>query len=359
MKIKRYVVKDMQEAMSLIRRDLGPEAFIIGSRRVRTGKWFSILRPPLLEVTAAVDDAETLQQVVKQKNSGFQEGLLVKELAEMKSLLKKVTMGAQEPDTDSGIWKWKQLLQELEVNKNVMEILLKGIGENAGAEKVEEDEFYNLLLSRMVEILVSGSEAGLERSNTFAFVGPTGVGKTTTLAKLAARFALLHKKDVGLVTIDTYRIGAIEQIKTYGEIIGVPVEVAMTPEEFKEKVVKLRKEKEIVLIDTAGRPPKSLMGLAELRRFLEKVAPLEVFLVLSCTTRSRDLMQVLEEFKQLNFTRLIFTKLDETRSLGPILNVAYETQIPVAYVTNGQNVPEDIITVEPRELAKMIIGAVG
>lgn len=359
MRVKRYLVKEKQEAMALIRRDLGPDALIISSRRVRTGGLWRFFSPPLWEVMAAADSVDFSPAKEKQAPAVRTDEQLAKDLSEVKSLLQKLSRSGAGyvPNGQQVLARGMEQLQEVEVSPEVAEVLLTGAAGSTGPNKAGEKELHELLLSGIVDILVSPTAAN-KHYNLLAFVGPTGVGKTTTLAKLAAHFALFQQKNVGLVTIDTYRIGAVDQLRTYGEILGVPVEVVMTPKEFKKKVDDLRREKDIVLIDTTGRPSHNTMDLAELRRFLEKVVPLETFLVLSCTTKSKDLLRIAENFKILNYTQLIFTKTDETQTLGSILNVVHTMQVPVAYLTNGQNVPNDIMTVKPHELAQMILGMV-
>ncbi|KKM12327.1 hypothetical protein SY88_04020 [Clostridiales bacterium PH28_bin88] len=354
MKIKRYVVNNMPEALSLIKRDLGPEAVIISSRKVRLPGWRGWLAPEQLEVTAALDekDDSSTQQVLWQE----ERRKWAQEIAEVKTLLKQVTM-AQAPGNEPGeLARWRKLLLDLEIKAEIIDQLLQGIADNTGVAR-DDATMRQQLLDRVAGMFAPGHPAGAS-ARVLTFVGPTGVGKTTTLAKLAAQFSIFNKRKVALVTLDTYRIGAVDQLQTYGEILGVPVEVVMTPKELKEAVHRHR-EKDAILIDTAGRPSKNRMSIAELRGFLDAIAPMETFLVLSCTTKNRDLMSVVEDFKVLNYNSLIFTKTDETEALGAILNIAHATSMPVAYVTNGQNVPDDIEVVDPQKLAKMILGAVG
>lgn len=187
-----------------------------------------------------------------------------------------------------------------------------------------------------------------------ALVGPTGVGKTTTIAKLAANFALSRDVDMALFTIDTYRVAAIEQLKTYGDIIGLPVEVVMTPQSLKE-ALKNHGSKDLILIDTAGRSPYNRMHLNELKSFLDFQPEHETHLVLSSTTRLADLKQIVRNFQATGVDRLIFTKTDETEVVGGIISIAHETGLPVSYITTGQSVPDDIMVAEQPSLAKMLI----
>jgi flagellar biosynthesis protein FlhF len=189
-----------------------------------------------------------------------------------------------------------------------------------------------------------------------ALVGPTGVGKTTTVAKLAAQYSLFGNHSVGLLTVDTYRIAAVDQLKTYAEIINLPVEVAFSPQEVKEALARLS-DREIILLDTAGRSQKNDAQMDELRAYLDAAKPDEVHLVLSTTTKQRDLDDCLAQFHETGFRQLIFTKLDETDAYGAIFNCAREARCPITYLTFGQNVPDDIEEASQERLADLLIGA--
>ncbi len=187
-----------------------------------------------------------------------------------------------------------------------------------------------------------------------ALVGPTGVGKTTTIAKLAANFRLLAQKDVGLITIDTYRVAAVEQLRTYGDIIGIPVEVVLTPSALKQALDRFQ-NKDLVLIDTAGRSPTNRMHLNELKGFLDFPHPKEVHLVLSATTNRANLQKVVEAFTPVGIDRLAFTKIDESVAFGGLVSTAYALGKPLSYLTTGQSVPDDIREADPRAIAKSLI----
>ncbi|MEB3328840.1 MAG: flagellar biosynthesis protein FlhF [Candidatus Sericytochromatia bacterium] len=187
-----------------------------------------------------------------------------------------------------------------------------------------------------------------------ALIGPTGVGKTTTIAKLAANFALSRQTEMALLTIDTYRVAAIEQLKTYGDIIGLPVDVVLTPQSLKE-ALKTHQDKGLILIDTAGRSPYNRLHINELRSFLDVDPRVETHLVLSATTRLADLKQIVKHFASTGVDRLIFSKTDETDILGGVVSIAHETGLPVSYVTTGQSVPDDIMVAEGPALARMLV----
>jgi len=176
--------------------------------------------------------------------------------------------------------------------------------------------------------------------NVIALIGPTGVGKTTTIAKLAAQHALVQKKPVGLITMDTYRIAAVDQLKSYARIIGIPIEVVHNQAEIGPALARLA-GCSLILIDTAGRSQKNVMQVSELKSLVD-AAKCETHLVLAASTRERDLLDQVERFSGAGVDRLIFTKLDETITCGTLFNMATTTGIPLSYLADGQKVPEDI-----------------
>jgi flagellar biosynthesis protein FlhF len=187
-----------------------------------------------------------------------------------------------------------------------------------------------------------------------ALVGPTGVGKTTTLAKIAADFSLMKNKKVGLITADTYRIAAVDQLKTYSEIIDLPLEVVFTPQEL-ETAVEEFQDRDLILIDTAGRSQNNEIHISELNGFLKKAAIDEVYLVLSCTTKVGDLKKAINVYRELQLDKLILTKADETDSLGIVFEAVNKAEKPISYITVGQDVPEDIESPQAEELVNNIV----
>ncbi|HEX3015459.1 MAG TPA: GTPase, partial [Desulfobacteria bacterium] len=196
-------------------------------------------------------------------------------------------------------------------------------------------------------------ELGEKKPKIVAFIGPTGVGKTTTIGKLAAGFSIVDKRKIALVTIDTYRVAAVEQLKTFGQIIGAPVEVATTPSGLNE-IINRHMDKEIIFIDTAGRSPLHQLHMAELKAFIDSAKPDFTMLVVSATTHFSVQQRVIEQFKPLA-THLIYTKLDETIEGGTFLHLLIASTLPVAYITDGQNVPDDIQVATPESLANFVL----
>jgi flagellar biosynthesis protein FlhF len=192
------------------------------------------------------------------------------------------------------------------------------------------------------------------RCRLAALVGPTGVGKTTTIAKLAANFRLKEKRRVGLITVDTYRIAAVEQLRTYADIIDLPMHVVSTPREMRETVERMS-HLDLILLDTAGRSPKDEVRIQELKMFLTEAAADEVHLVLSSVAAARTLEQTAKQFSVVGATSLILTKLDEASGLGSVLPLLRSSELPLSYLTDGQNVPDDIKIANPHHLARRIL----
>ena len=186
-----------------------------------------------------------------------------------------------------------------------------------------------------------------------ALVGPTGVGKTTTTAKLAAMYALNRGNKVALITMDIFRVGAVEQLKTYSRIMGIPLEVASTPKEL-EKAVEKHAACDLIFIDTAGRSHKDKEKLDEMKNFLDNKIPMEVYLCLSATTKDRELEEILNRFRMFQASKVVFTKIDECESFGNMVNLLMKDNLQIAYFTTGQRVPEDIEIATPAKLADMI-----
>ena len=187
-------------------------------------------------------------------------------------------------------------------------------------------------------------------------MGPTGVGKTTTIAKLAARSKLTEGLRVSLVTLDTFRIAAVDQLAKYAQIIGIPLAVASDPVEFQSAVKTFAREGiDVVYVDSAGRSQKDELKMAEMREFLQAVPQAEVHLVLSTTTQPRTLRSIAERFTAAGFQRVILTKIDETTGFGSLTEALVEIGRPVSFLTDGQNVPDDIMISDPERLADLVL----
>ncbi len=193
------------------------------------------------------------------------------------------------------------------------------------------------------------------RARVVVLIGPTGVGKTTSIAKIAANLKLRQNKKVGLITIDTYRIGAVDQLRMYAQIIDVPLQVVLTPSDLRGAIDAMS-DKDVILIDTAGRSQNDELKMHELKTFLNAAQPDEIHLVISSTANQSHMLSAVEKFKSLGVDRIILTKLDEAISFGVILSVMKKMNASISYITTGQSVPDDIEVAVGRKLARMLLG---
>ena len=199
-----------------------------------------------------------------------------------------------------------------------------------------------------------GLHPGTHGARVFAFIGTTGVGKTTTLAKIAAHFVLEQNLKGALITADTYRISAVEQLKKYAEILGLPVEVVYSAADLRKAITRHR-SKDFILVDTAGRSQYNEFQMDELKDFLAAHPRMEKHLVVSATTKEQDAAQIIERFAPCHPDRIIFTKTDETQTVGMVLNLLADHSLPLSFLSNGQSVPDDIIPATAERLAELLL----
>ncbi|WP_298036596.1 flagellar biosynthesis protein FlhF [uncultured Desulfuromonas sp.] len=412
MQVKVFEADDMKSALRQVKETLGAEALILSTRSVRRGG-MGRLGKPRLEVTAAVEapPAEA-QPLVRSAGAsappprrapieedisyadiwknrrvidpleeeveglkGHLSSLNIEELRGEIRDLKKMFETASVPGAGARTDVPRSALEGAASRKGWVATLadiLSAYGLEGEVEEAMVRIAMGKLTTRQKEnpqvlkafarqaiahlVKVSGPLAFEGRGpRTVALVGPTGVGKTTTVAKLAADHLLRQGRRVALVTIDIYRIAAAEQLKVYGEIMDLPVDVAISPEQFRQQLAKHR-DKELILVDTAGRSPKDGLGLEEMAAFLGEESGVENHLVLAANTREREISSAVQSFGRLPISSLLFTKLDECETLGALLNVQQKFPYPLSYVTNGQRVPEDLLLAEPKGIANLIMG---
>lgn len=253
----------------------------------------------------------------------------------------------------------KQLIQnevEEEIADLVMDEINRSLPMNASLDQILASVYQKLILMMGQTYPVEEVKKDA-RTKFIFFLGSTGVGKTTTIAKIASRLKLGKDADIALITADTYRIAAVEQLKTYANILSVPLKVIYHPTELAE-IVEDMQEYEYCLVDTAGRSHKNKEQIEDIRTLIEQVpiGDRQVFLVLNAATKYSDLVEIAEVYAGLTDYSVIFTKLDETSSAGAMLNIHVKTKCPLSYVTTGQNVPDDISEVNPQKVAKQLLG---
>ncbi|TCS80962.1 flagellar biosynthesis protein FlhF [Pectinatus cerevisiiphilus] len=300
------------------------------------------------EMTMQVSNEKKQQRKIRQ---------LEQELAQMKVVLNSV-IGTK---TDENIAvkrktiALKEALQAQEVNAEIIKEIVAGQDPELLTDK-DMPYVRKVLLDYLEKHMPSSS--GIEivkgKPKIVALIGATGVGKTTTLAKIASRFVLEQRLRAVLITADTYRISAVDQLKTYSDIIGLPLEIVYTPGELK-KVINRHKDKQLILIDTAGRSQHNDYQLLELQDLLKVNDSIEKHLVLSATTKYKDIIDIIRKFSLCAPDKVIFTKTDETSSIGVVLNLLKEYPMALSYFTNGQSVPDDIFPAQPNNLADLLL----
>lgn len=279
---------------------------------------------------------------------------LCDEIAEMKDLIRQVAtkpLVVASATKDPIVAELEDRLLNLGIIPELVEYLIEQMPEKFLNDNVPLQERLNYC-RQLLEANIMFSEpikADGSKQEIIALIGPTGVGKTTTIAKLAANYSLFEKRKVGLITIDTYRIAAVEHLKTYGDIMNLPVEVVYTPADMNQAIKNLH-ECDLIMIDTAGRSPHNQKMMEELRKFVSHADINQILLVISATTQLRDMINIEEKFARIAYTHLVFTKLDETSCLGPITGLAWKVKRPISYLTVGQNVPDDIEVATPDKL---------
>ncbi|MDB5352659.1 MAG: flagellar GTP-binding protein [Planctomycetota bacterium] len=362
MTTKTYRAGTMKEALAQVRRDLGGHAVILNTREVRGRRLFGLGRREMIEVTAARDapaDVAIAMPAVATLSLPSQFG---EQLGHLHAMVERLSrQGAIDhllPDIPGELVPTYATLLEAEVPEILARRLVRHVAERIEPDEIHKPEAVRDALRDAVESclpiappisVVPGTR------KVVALVGPTGVGKTTTVAKLAANFKLAHGLRPGLVTVDTFRIAAVEQLRTYAEIIDLPLAVANSPAEMRKAIDSLG-DVDLVLIDTAGRSPRDEVKIRELADFLAVARPDEVHLVLSATSGERSLRSAVERFAVVRADRLILTKLDEAEGLGGVLAVIGQANRPISYLTTGQAVPDDIEPADRTRLAALILG---
>ena len=446
MKIRRYTCKDMQEALIKVKMDLGSEAVIMNSKKVRPKGFLGLFKKPLIEVVAAIDDdyvrpgrsnfnqrqapaygayqpqpapekhmpmnepvqserytkgesADVLAENPAQTKENRKISELEDKVKNMESMLDKIYQvvqsnkvpevtevseenikEAEEPVAkktaeenieieevkndrvesfteleEKPLLELRNTLFEKDVEPKLIEKILEKIRERGG-QSLNKEEVFKLAAKVLTVSLGEPEPIKLieeKKPQVAIFLGPTGVGKTTTMAKLAADFTFRHKK-VGLITADTYRIAAVEQLKTYAEILNLKVTVVYSPGEVKEAIESL-KDNDLILIDTAGRSHKNKKHFDELKALVSAANADETYLVISSNISRIAVREILEYYAFIKNYKLLFTKLDESPAAGVILNARYMTGKPLSYTTAGQSVPDDLDIANVKQLVASLL----
>lgn len=400
--IKKFQANTESEAIMLAKEELGKDAIVMNVKAV-TGKGIlKLFKKKTVEVTAAIDENIIYQNRGTFEERGRQAGrfmaLSEPSRNELEETASRDTLHEESSAIEKKLNDLTHMLEKQISEKAVAAKEDPGDGEEGAADHQTGNIgcvqlIYNKLINNEVDeryanqviaeieptlkkdapvdnilgaiyqklVLKLGKTETLdsmeEKRRFVFFVGPTGVGKTTTIAKLASIMKITKKKNVALVTADTYRIAATEQLRTYADILGIPVRIVYTPEDMRT-VQNEFKNYDIVLVDTAGRSHRSREQRDDIENLLNTVREeeREVFLVLSATTKYRDLIKITEAYSEIVNYKLIFTKIDETTSIGNIFNIKMMTGAPLSYYTFGQQTPNDISRIDAQSIAKQLLG---
>ncbi len=391
--VKKYTAATETDAVLKAKEELGLGAVVLNVKTVKQRGIARIFKKNYVEITAALDEKEGQSHASESHPAvsnmsdmtvvnALTETSIEKKLDTLHNLLadqiKKneddklrndtVIHNAKEQNSDeskeNGNIKYLRMvynkLIESEVDEKVANIIIEDIDASMKKE-ANIDNIISAVYQKIILKLGEPEVVNTENGKTVVFfLGPTGVGKTTTIAKLASEFKLNRGIQVAMITADTYRIAAVEQLNTYAGILDVPVSVIFSPDELIDAINKYS-EYDLILVDTAGRSHRNAEQLSEVKQLITATQEaglgvnIEKYLVLSATTKYKDLLNITEAYKDIDNFRLLFTKLDETNAYGNILNIRVHTGAPLSYVTSGQAVPEDISVVNVQEMAKCLI----
>lgn len=408
--IKKFLAKTEMEAIEMAKAELGSGAVVMNIKKVQPKGLARLFMKGKVEVTAALDEnlgpepekkeeppqerqmprpdtkpagsADETEDSLKERLNALQ-ALLEKQMEE-----KQVEKQEQEPEREPVPEKkeeppkavpgkavegkekendkleackdliYKQLIQN-EVDPEIADMIMnevnRSLPKNASLDQILARVYQKIILMVGQPYTLDNEKA--EKAKYVFFLGSTGVGKTTTIAKLASKLKLEMKKNIALVTADTYRIAAVEQLKTYANILSVPLKIIYSPDELQNEMEELE-EYDVCLVDTAGRSHKNKDQIEDIQNLIEQVPvkDRQVYLVLTAGTKYSDLREIAKVYSKLTDYSIIFTKLDETSSAGAMLNMRMQTKCPLSYVTWGQNVPEDIGEVDAQKIAKQLMG---
>ncbi|MHB1313907.1 MAG: flagellar biosynthesis protein FlhF [Christensenellales bacterium] len=379
--VKKYITKNMAEAMEKIRRELGSDTLILNSRSVRRKGFAGFFKKKLLEVVVAYESltgkndnpGQTKKASSEVKNMPGASRITISQdlekidqlniqISELQNVVRDFTEKMKISDKETifqfppEIITLYNKLAEQDVNEELAKDIAYKTQEIA---KKNEENPVTILKHLIMEGLGEPARIKLKKyhTNVIVFVGPTGVGKTTTLVKLASMYALQEHLKVGLINADTYRVAAQEQLKTYADIIGIPLFTIYNPEEMGD-ALKAMEDRDVILIDTAGKSSSDKNYHKDIEAYLLQSAADEVLMTLSIATGFHACKEIIRNYSFMKDYKIILTKTDEVSAWGNILNVINFAGKPLVYITTGQNVPDDIEQADVLKIADHILGSV-
>ncbi len=331
--------------MTKMKAEFGDDAIILQTKIVKKGRFLGLFGKKQYEVLGAVDpNAQPGRKQVLTTSSHNQKPAAVQDQ----------DLGVA--DSSSAIQLLYQLLSSQDLSHALAVRIVKTVLQQVPKQDWNETELLKKKLrteiSSLIQVDTPWEFTGVQK--VVAFIGPTGVGKTTTIAKLAANYHLIARKKVGLITLDTYRIAAVEHLKKYADIMNVPL-TAVYSSSGLASALNAYADMDLILIDTYGCSHHNRERMSELNMAFNDLS-VEKYLVISATTKSNDLMAIIDAFKELEIDNLIITKLDETQSFGILVEAPDYARVPIAFITNGQSVPDDIEIAENDQLTSMVLG---
>jgi flagellar biosynthesis protein FlhF len=405
MNLQTFKASTMAEALGQVKTSMGHDAVILHTRTYHTRHWLGLKRREIVEITAGrgmnvgqrrrtpVKPSPALENnlltqvqqrpaalptaaavVVKDPIANGRQLLetsaggtavmlgLTQEMSTLKTMVKDLCSQVRQskaPQVPEDLFDYYMTLIQNQVAEELAQEIVATLQKQIRPEHLQQPQFVREKLADLLEKLLPSS-GPIVRTKSYgphvvALIGPTGVGKTTTIAKLAANLKLREKHRVGLITLDTYRIAAVDQLKRYADIIGSPLKVVSNAEDLRD-AIKSMNDCDFILVDTAGRSPKDALKLNELKNFLAAAEPDEVHLVLSTTASQECVELAIERFADVRVDKIIFTKIDEAAHVGTVLNVVRKVNKSLSYITTGQDVPDDIEVGRGRRLAQLILG---
>lgn len=398
MKTKKYQGETEEKVIEMAKEELGNEAIVLSIKKITPTGIFSVIKKPYIELIASYDETKVkiddkknvsaskqILDEIKEKWFGIgKENSLENQLKEKDDIIKNLEKKLQETENylesamkslskvgniDKKNMYENHLLQfiydiliEQGVLPQICNEILSGI-ELKGSEDIDfiVKIVYNKVLNILKESNLPKNEIETKKMGKFAknivFLGTTGVGKTTTIAKLSSNLIMQNQLKIGFITADTYRIAAVDQLKVYAEILGSDVEVVYSPNEVSEKIDNLKIINDLIFFDTAGRSHKNQENMQEIENLIKNIENPDIYLVVNSAMRFEDIMDIIKAYEKFTKFTLIFTKIDETSTLGSILNVSYLKKLKIAYITMGQNVPSDIEEFSAQKISKVLLGS--